>query len=360
VVAGVVRVLQARLWTVIAPLVLVAMVATIAAGVQRYASPAGGLQLPVANTGDKALVVRMGGPAYPRTAVDSDGVSVRIARPAHRIVSQAWTIDELVYSVAPAADVAAVSESAFRKSVSNVLEKAQLFRPAVASDPERVIALDPDLMIVSSNGRADYTSLARGSGVPVFRMQTMFQTMGEVEDALKLVGYVTGNDEAAAREAARFRSRVEAARGLRTAEAATRVGTPRILGLGGRYTYGRETLFGDVVTYLGGVNVAAENGISGYDSVDFEQVVRWDPEWIVAGADAGKEKTVREELMRDPAISITRAAREGHILILDNRTFLAKSPFAAEMVEEMAEALYGGHGSGSNSAAGETHVDGSR
>jgi iron complex transport system substrate-binding protein len=89
------------------------------------------------------------------------------------------------------------------------------------------------------------------------------------------------------------------------------------------------------------VNVAAEHGIVGYDSVDFEQIVRWDPEWIVAGADEGEMSSVREELMRDPAISITRAAREGHILVLDNRTFLAKSPFAAQMVREMAGALYG-------------------
>jgi iron complex transport system substrate-binding protein len=330
-----------RLWTVIAPLVLVALVATIAAGVERYASPEGGLQLPLANTGDKSLVVRTGGLAYPRVAVDSDGVNVRIARPVHRIVSQAWTIDECLYAVAPARDVVAVSASAYQKLASNVLATVQLFRPAIAADPERVIALDPDLMIVSSNGRADYTSLARGSGVAVFRMQTMLQTLEEIEKALTLVGYLTGNDGAAAREATRFRSEVDAARALRTPEAAARVGTPRILGLGGHYTYGSETLFQDVVTFLRGVNVAAEHGIVGYDSVDFEQIVRWDPEWIVAGADEGEMSSVREELMRDPAISITRAAREGHILVLDNRTFLAKSPFAAQMVREMAGALYG-------------------
>ena len=40
-----------RIWTFIAPALLVALVASIAAGVQRYAAPPGGLQLPVPNTG---------------------------------------------------------------------------------------------------------------------------------------------------------------------------------------------------------------------------------------------------------------------------------------------------------------------
>jgi len=68
----------------IAPVLLIALVASIAAGVQRYASPAGGLQLPVSNTGDKTLEVHTGSLRYPREAVDSDQFTVRIPRPVHR------------------------------------------------------------------------------------------------------------------------------------------------------------------------------------------------------------------------------------------------------------------------------------
>jgi ABC-type Fe3+-hydroxamate transport system substrate-binding protein len=198
-----------RLWTLIAPALLVALVASIAAGVQRYASPPGGLQLPVRNTGDKPLLVRTGSLRYPREAVDSDGFTVRIEHPAHRIVSQSWSIDGWVYAVAPSRDVVAVSESAYQQRMSNVYASVQQFHPAISSDPQRVIALDPDLMIVSSNGRADYTSLARSCGVPVFRIQTMPQTLDEIEQAVRLVGYITGNDDAAANEAARFHGAIQ-------------------------------------------------------------------------------------------------------------------------------------------------------
>ena len=323
--------------TIAPPVLLILLVVAIAGGVHTYASPPGGLQLPVLEREDGDARVRTGRAQYPREAVDRDEVTVSVARPAHRIVSQYWSIDEFVYSVLPAQDVVAVSESAYAEEISNVYRSVQQFKPAVATDPERVVALDPDLMLVSSNGRADYTSLARSSGVPVYRMETNFVALDQIEQNIRLVGYLTGQDESAAKEAFRFHAAIEKAMSLRPPGSAK----PRILGLGGRYSYGSKTLFQDIVTRLGGVNVGAENGLVGYDSVNFEQIVRWDPEWIVAGAKTGNAKQVLATLMSDPAISLTRAARNGHVVVIDNRVFLPMSPYTSIFVQAIAEAIYG-------------------
>jgi iron complex transport system substrate-binding protein len=320
------------------PALLVLLVATTAAAVRHFASPPGGLQLPVEARGDGDLRVRIGSVQYPRQAIDSDEVTVRIARPTHRIVSQYWLIDEYAYSVVPPQDVVAVSESAYVKEISNVTEFVERFHPMVATDPERVVALDPDLMLVSNSGRADYTSLARSSGVPVYRMQISFETLDQVEEDIRLMGYLTGQDDSAAREAARFHDAIQRAIALRPPNAHA----PRILGLGGTYSYGRKTLFNDIVTKLGGINVAAENGLLGYDSVNFEQIIQWNPEWIIAGADAGKTQEVLTRLLNDPAISITQAARNGHIVVIENHVFLPMSPFTSVFVEAIASAIYGG------------------
>ncbi len=122
--------------------------------------------------------------------------------------------------------------------------------------------------------------------------------------------------------------------------------SPRILGFGGTYSYGRETLFQDIVTTLGGVNVAAEAGLKGYDSMNAEQVLRWNPEWIVAGADPGKSEEVLRRFLNDPAISLTDAIRNRHILILENHIFLPLSPYTTLLVNAMADALYGPSSSG--------------
>ena len=323
--------------TIIPPVLLILLVVAIARAVHTYASPPGGLQLPALEREEGDARVRMGKLQYPREAVDSDEVTVGIARPAHRIVSQYWCIDEFVYSIVPPRDVVAVSQSAYAEEISNVIQLVQQFKPAVATDVERVVALDPDLMFVSREGRADYTSLARSSGVPVYRMETSFETLDQIEQNIRLVGYMTGQDESAAHEAARFHAAIEKAVSMKPPGSAK----PRILGLGGLYIYGSKTLFQDVVTRLGGVNVGAENGLVGYDSVNFEQIVRWDPEWIIAGAKTGSTKQVLANLMSDPAISLTQAARNGHIVVFDNRVFLPMSPYTSIFVQAIADAIYG-------------------
>jgi iron complex transport system substrate-binding protein len=326
------------------PILFVAAIAVLAAAVERYASPPGGLQLPVASTGEGSGAIRTGSVAYPREAVDSDNIRVRIPRPARRIVSQYWSIDDYVYSVVPPEAIVAVSQSAYAREYSNVYRLAEKFRPAIATDPERVLDLNPDLILVSSDGRADYTSLVRGTGVPVYRMQTTFHTLEQVEKTILLTGYLTGEDAAARRVAAKFESCVEAGRAKGQQSRARGIPAPRILGLAGRHGYGANTLFNDVLKTVGAINVGAEHGLTGYVPVNFEQIALWNPDWIVAGADRGKTKLVLAQLLADPAIAVTKAAHDGHILVLENDIVEPMSPFSARFITTLANALYGAQG----------------
>ena len=326
---------------VLRPILFIALVAMVAVAVERYASPPGGLQLPIASTGEGNSAIRTGSLAWPREAIDSDNMLVRIPHPARRIVSQYWSIDDYVYSIVPPESIVAVSQSAYAREYSNVYLLAEKFRPAIATDPERVLNLNPDLIIVSSDGRADYTSLVRGTGVPVYRMQTTFHTLAQIEKTILLTGYLTGRDAAARSVAAQFRSSIEAGRARAREARAHGIKSPRILGLAGRHGYGANTVFDDVLKTVGAINLAAEHGLEGYQPVNFEQIAVWDPDWIVAGADRGQTKTVLAQLLADPAIAVTKAAHNGHILVLENEIVEPMSPFSARFVTTLANALYG-------------------
>jgi iron complex transport system substrate-binding protein len=317
--------------------VLAILVCTIAAAVQHFVPPDAGLQINRAGVTWGDTGIRTGPAEYPRKAVDSDGFAVRVARPARRIVSQYWSIDEYVYSVTPPERVVAVSESAYLPNISNVYREVQRFRPAIATDPERVLRLDPDLLLVSSTSRADFCALVRSTQVPIYRVFTTFTTLAQVAETIRLTGYLTGEDEAAAREVDRFRSAIERAKSRRKAGGKV----PRILGFSGHSSYGTETLFDDMVRTLGGINVGAEGGLKGYDTINNEQIVRWNPEWIVAGANRGKTREMLATLMADPAIAVTQAARDGHILVFEFNVFLPTSPFSTLLMTAMAEAIYG-------------------
>jgi iron complex transport system substrate-binding protein len=282
--------------------------------------------------------VRTESPFYPRHAIGADDVRTGIPAPPRRIVSQHMAADEFLYSIVPPERVVGVSETAFDARVSNVTMWATRYRPVIASDLERVLVSNPDLVLTPESMRSDVPGLFRRAGIPVYRMFTMFETLASIEAHIRLVGYLTGEDDRAGAEAERFRTTI------RRAVARCPVGARplRVLGLGRSYSYGAKTLFTDILRTLGAENVAATHGLVGYDRVTDEHIVRWDPEWIVAGADRGMAEHVRAQLAARPSVASTTAARQGHIVVLDNRVFLPLSPFTAELVDALATAFYGG------------------
>jgi ABC-type Fe3+-hydroxamate transport system substrate-binding protein len=329
-----------RLHAWVPPVALVAAISCAAVLASHAADPRQlrPVERPWASHGDPT--VRTGAGAYPRVAIDADGVQVRIAAPPRRLVSATASIDDFLYSVARPERVAGVNESAYLVRISNVHRQAQMFQPAVVAtaggiDAERVLRANPDLFLTSYAARMDTVELVRAAGVPAYRMFTDFTRLEQIEDHIRLVGYLTGEDARAQEEARRFRDAIARAAARRPPGA-----RPRVLGLGGTFTYGSETLFHDICRVLGAENVAATHGRREYERVGAEQIVRWDPEWIIAGADSGKTEETRARLHADPAIGATSAAEHDHIVVLEYRVFLPLSPYTRLLVEALADALY--------------------
>lgn len=281
--------------------------------------------------------IRTGGAAYPREAVGADGQPTWLTRAPGRIVSQYWSVDEYLYSLVSPERIVGVSETAYSGASSNVLPFVRRYRPVIAADPEQVLRANPDLVISPDSGRWEVAGLLRQAGLPVYRMYTQFETLDSIVEHIRLVGYLTGDDAAARAEVDGFSSVIARAAAKRPAGSAP----PRVLGMGATYTYGRQTLFHDILRVLGAENVAATHGFTGYDHVSDEQIVRWDPDWIVAGAIRGQAQRVRAALLTRPAIAATSAARLGHVVVIEDDVFLPMSPFTARLVDLLADVFYG-------------------
>jgi iron complex transport system substrate-binding protein len=282
-------------------------------------------------------IVRTSGPMYPRAAIGADDAGVEIVRPPMRIVSQYWSADEFLYAIVPPERVVGVSETAFVESQSNVLAEVARYQPVLANDPERVLRARPDLVIAPDSARSEGPALLRHAGVPVYRLFTMFETLAEIEEHITLVGYLTGEDAAAARERERFRAAIDRAVRRRPAGAPA----PRVLAFGGTYSYGARTLLADILRVLGAENLAETHGFVGYDRVTDEHVVRWNPDWIVTGAPRGRVEETRATLLARPAVAATSAARRGQVIVIENGVFLPLSPFTSALVDALSVAFYG-------------------
>lgn len=274
---------------------------------------------------------------FPRTVRDYAGDAVSLARPPSRIASQALVTDHFLFAVVPPSRIVAVSAIAHDPRYSYVSDVVAGMDVAVIHDSEALLRRRPDLLLVSHAARADMVAVARAAGIPTFRLMTEFDDFAQIAAGLETVGRLTGEEDAAARTIARFRERVAAAVARRPAGAPA----PRVLvyvAFSG--TFGAGSLFEHILTELGAVNVAAEQGIGPHGTISGEQIAGWNPDWIIADAPAGEEDAVRRRLLEQPGVAVTTAGRTGQVLVLDHRRFITMSQHAAGLTEAVAAALY--------------------
>ena len=276
---------------------------------------------------------------FPRTVTDDFGQVVTIPGPPARIVSNSYTVDGLLLAVVGPERVAAVSPFSMDQRYSDVAETVGRLKLPSSDNVEMAVHLMPDLVFTGLHARPEWLSLMGHSGAPVYRVGDTLLTVSDVMSLTKRIGYLTGADKEADQVVESWEARLERARG-RIPESGTR--SPRVLGYSRSmsYSYGTETLFHDALTLLRATNVGAEQGLRSYARISTEEIAVWDPEWIVTGADPGQRVRLERELLADPGIAVTTAARSNQIVIVPQHVFLTASHNVVTLIELIAEALY--------------------
>jgi iron complex transport system substrate-binding protein len=280
--------------------------------------------------------VRIGTVAYPRSAIDAMGKSIVFEAPPKRIVSLEYEIDEYLYRIVPPSRVVGVSRYAYEKNASNVLAQVHAYRPPVAGDIETVLRLEPDLVLAAARSRPAMVQALMQAGVRVFRLPTLATELNQVAEIISVIGYLTGEDDAARREGERFEGEIaQVASQCARAHPAARIFGVSMIG----YTYGDRTLFQDVVRLVGAVNVAAQNGIRTYEKVGNETVLRWNPDWVFTWSDPGGAEAERRRWIDDPALGAVAAIGKHQLVVSDGKDFLPLSSEATKLARILANAL---------------------
>jgi len=274
---------------------------------------------------------------FPRELRDAKGETLILPREPQRIVSQTLGTDEILLDICPPERVVALSNLAEDGDYSNVVEEARRIPGRTTEGPEQILQFKPDLIFVASYSRAETIELLKTSKAPVFRFAN-FDSIEDIKSNIRTVGYATGTDAAAENLLRQMDEALGAVRArIPKSESPVRVMSYDKLG----YTAGSNTLFDDVVRAAGAVNVCSEKGIKGFAKINSEKILEWQPDFLITGANRGKEKSVRDRLLEDPAVANSKAARAGRIIVIDNRHFLTVSHHVVRFVEDLANGLYG-------------------
>ena len=276
------------------------------------------------------LALLLAAVAFPGArAQESDG-GVGAARP-QRVASINLSADEVLVDILPPERLVSVTRWADEEGTSNVVGRVPpRVHRFVRADMEQLVALRPDLVVVSEYTDADFLRLLERSGLRVHRMLGL-HSMAGIRGAILDLGRAVGAEGEARRLVAAFDA-VLGELGRRLAGAPR----PRVLYWSGNMTAGKDTAIGALIETAGARNVGRDMGVVGIAPPGAERAFAADPDMVLVGTWPGSV----ESLTSHPLLSHARAVREGRIVALPTEKLVALSQYTADAAWELAHLIH--------------------
>ena len=269
--------------------------------------------------------------SFPATVVDADGQSVTLSREPQRIVSLAPSNTEILFALGLGDRVVAVSD--YSDYPPEAASKPKVGYTRV--DIEKVLSLNPDLVLATRANRETATPQLRERGVTVVTVEP--KNLDEVVESVRMVGRITGRVEAAERLADEMRARIERV----TATVARAERRPRVYyELDSKlYTAGPGSFVHDLIQRAGGENIAA-SAASQYPQLSQEVILQSDPEVIIL-ADVGQYGGESpESVAARPGWQTVSAVKSGRIVPINPDLTTRAGPRLVDGLEQIARALH--------------------
>ena len=248
--------------------------------------------------------------AYPLTLTDQAGREVTLEAEPETLVSGYYISTSLLIALGLEDDLVGIEAKADSRPIYARSAPQLLDLPSVGTakefDLEGCLALEPDLVILPLKLQDSADTLAE-MGVPALVVNPEDQEL--LNEAVTLIGEATNTGERAG-ALLDFADEQEA----RLAGALEGVETPSVYLAGNSdflSTAGDAMYQADMIRMAGGVNAAAEITDTYWANVSYEQILAWDPDYIVLASDASY--TV-DDVLNDPSLAGCKAVENGHVV----------------------------------------------
>jgi iron complex transport system substrate-binding protein len=312
-----------------------ALVGTFAAGAV-LASTAWTSAVPPPPVTDDALATSTVPPgSFPKAVVDPLGVRGVVAAPPKRIVSIALSSDELLLElVAPERLVGLTYLIDDPSTTPSAAVAPKAAARVTEEDPEALLALAPDLVVTAGYGRSEPIVLLESAHVPVVGIGEL-ASLEDVLRAIRTLGDAVGESDRAAERIASLRARIDAVQS-RPRPAVP----PRVLVWEGGFTYARGTMPDDLVTRVGGVDVASAAGLRGAVPITEEAAVALAPDVVVVPIEGASPQLGDPSLVGDtPIWRAVQAVRDGRVHGIPRAWLGSVSQHAVRALEVLGDVL---------------------
>lgn len=243
---------------------------------------------------------------------DQLGRAVTLEQTPQRIVSGYYISSSALIALGLEDKLVGIEAKANKRPIYSLSAPALIDLPNVGTakefDLEGCIALNPDLVILPAKLKNAAETLEQ-LGIPVLLVNP--ESGEQLEQMIALLGQATGTQERAEELLDFIAGQRENLETLLAEAEKPRVylaGNSALLSTAGANMYQS-----DLMVLAGGENVAAELSDTYWAEISYEQLLAWNPEYIVLASDASY--TV-EEVLADPNLADCTAVKNGNVLQL--------------------------------------------
>lgn len=247
---------------------------------------------------------------------------------AQRIVSLATGVGETLVALGVGDRVVGRDETSDVEALGDV----PIVTEAHSVSAERVLALDPDLVIIDARtSPSEALDQISASGIRVIDVPEAW-TLSEIAPRVQAVAAAVGvNADDLLRDLPSDNAPIEDA---------PRVAFLYLRGTAGIYLLGGQGSGADsIIAAAGGVDVGAEAGYDAFIPLTAEALATLDPDVLIVMTKGLESVNGIDGLVQLPGVAQTTAGAERRVIVVDDAIFLSFGPRTPALIDQLREAL---------------------
>jgi len=271
------------------------------------------------------------------TVTDDYGVRVAVSSQPQRIVSLSPSNTEILGALGLIDQVVGVTD--YSNYPAEAATKTNV-GGYTAINSEKVVALNPDLIIADSGNGNETIEYLRGLGLNVVVLNPT-----DIEGIFKdivLVGKATGTEDKANSLVNSMSDRINSIK-EKVATSSTKPTVSHVVSYDPIYVAGKNTYQDQVISVAGGKN--AFSNIDGWGTINIENLINKDPDYVMINSGTGMtdengSNPVYEYFKQNTQVQSLKAVKDNHLILVEADIISRGGPRIVDAIEMVAELIH--------------------
>lgn len=263
------------------------------------------------------------------------------AKKYNKIISLSMAGDEILYDMIDRERVLAFRGKASNNEMTSILYNKLNKFEKVEDNVERMIELEPDIVIAADWLKSEIRAQLEDAGVNVYIYKTPL-TYEEVQALIRELAKLLEEEKRGEKIIKNMDKRLES---LQEKIKKLKKNSPKVLEYS-HYegTNGRGSIFDDMLKKIYAVNLAAELGIGRFAKISKEVVIEMNPDVILVPVWNSSDNSENQEFIKfiknDKSYENLNAVQNNKVYTIPGKYIYIYSHYIVEGIEDMAKSIY--------------------